>query len=108
MSVAVTSFGSRGFLSQAQMAALVARDIPVGSYVNLGIGLPTMVADYLPSESGVILHTENGMLGMGPVARGQDIDLDLINAGKVPVTELPGASYFDQAQSFGMIRGGHI
>jgi 3-oxoadipate CoA-transferase, beta subunit len=108
VSVAVTGFGGSGFLSQAQMAALVARDIPAGSYVNLGIGLPTTVADYLPPESGVVLHTENGMLGMGPLARGDDIDPDLINAGKVPVTELPGAAYFDQAQSFGMIRGGHI
>jgi 3-oxoadipate CoA-transferase beta subunit len=104
----VTGFGGTGFLSKAQMAALVARDIPAGSYVNLGIGLPTMVADYLPPESGVTLHTENGMLGMGPRARGDEVDPDLINAGKVPVTELPGASYFDQAQSFGMIRGGHI
>ncbi|WP_308469010.1 3-oxoacid CoA-transferase subunit B [Rathayibacter soli] len=90
------------------MARRVAQDIPEGSYVNLGIGLPTTVSDYLPSDREIILHTENGMLGMGPVAHGDDIDYDLINAGKIPVTELPGASYFHQADSFGMMRGGHL
>lgn len=90
------------------MAAMVAADIPAGSFVNLGIGLPTLVADHLPADSGVVLHTENGMLGMGPAATGEAIDWELINAGKVPVTELPGASYFHHADSFAMIRGGHI
>jgi 3-oxoadipate CoA-transferase beta subunit len=92
----------------AEMAQAVAADIPVGSYVNLGIGHPTAVADYLSPDSGVILHTENGMLGMGPIAYGDDIDPDLTNAGKVPVTELPGAAYFNHADSFAMMRGGHL
>jgi 3-oxoadipate CoA-transferase, beta subunit len=90
------------------MAAVVARDIPWGSYVNLGIGQPTLVADHLPAESGVILHTENGMLNMGRAAVGDEVDLDLINAGKVPVIERPGASYFHHADSFAMMRGGHL
>ncbi|MFF5076654.1 3-oxoacid CoA-transferase subunit B [Actinoplanes sp. NPDC000266] len=90
------------------MAEIVARDIPDGSYVNLGIGQPTMVASYLRTGSGVVLHTENGMLNMGPVATGDDIDPDLTNAGKQPVTELPGASYFHHADSFAMMRGGHL
>ena len=95
-------------LSKQEMAARVARDIPYGAYVNLGIGQPTMVADYLDPEAGVVLHTENGMLGMGPEAHGDDVDPDLVNAGKVPVTELPGASYFHHADSFAMMRGGHL
>ena len=95
-------------LSKDEMAALVARDIPAGSYVNLGIGQPTLVADYLEPDSGVVLHTENGMLGMGPAAAGDEIDPDLTNAGKIPVTELPGASYFHHADSFAMMRGGHL
>ncbi len=90
------------------MAAVVAADIPRGAFVNLGIGLPTTVANHLTADRGVMLHTENGMLGMGPEARGDDIDPDLINAGKVPVTELPGASYFHHADSFAMMRGGHL
>ncbi|HZZ54524.1 MAG TPA: CoA-transferase, partial [Trebonia sp.] len=81
---------------------------PPGSFVNLGIGHPTKVADHLPPEAGVVLHTENGMLGMGPTATGADVDPDLINAGKIPVTELPGAAYFDHASSFAMMRGGHL
>jgi 3-oxoadipate CoA-transferase beta subunit len=97
-----------GPLSRADLAATVARDIPRGAVVNLGIGLPTTVADYLAADSGVILHTENGMLGMGPAATGDRIDPDLINAGKIPVTELPGAAYFDQAASFAIMRGGHL
>jgi len=98
----------RGPLSRDELAARVARDIPSGSYVNLGIGQPTTVADHLPPGSGVVLHTENGMLGMGPAAVGDEIDPDLINAGKVPVTELPGAAYFHHADSFAMMRGGHL
>jgi 3-oxoacid CoA-transferase B subunit len=82
--------------------------IPQNSYVNLGIGRPTAVADHLDPAQGIVLHTENGMLGMGPRAYGDDIDPDLLNAGKIPVTELPGASYFDHAQSFAMMRGGHL
>jgi 3-oxoadipate CoA-transferase, beta subunit len=101
-----------GPLSMDELAAVVGRDIPVGSYVNLGIGHPTKVADHLPAgEDGspaVILHTENGMLGMGPAATGDAIDPDLTNAGKVPVTELPGAAYFHHADSFAMMRGGHL
>ncbi|WP_026366064.1 3-oxoacid CoA-transferase subunit B [Promicromonospora sukumoe] len=95
-------------LSKAQLAARVAADIEPGSYVNLGIGLPTLVADHLPPGSGVTLHTENGLLGMGPAPEPADVDPELINAGKVPVTELAGASYFHQADSFAMMRGGHI
>ncbi|MFC3744547.1 3-oxoacid CoA-transferase subunit B [Paractinoplanes deccanensis] len=90
------------------MAEVVARDIPDGAYVNLGIGQPTMVASYLRPGSGVVLHTENGMLNMGPLATGDEIDPDLTNAGKQPVTELPGASYFHHADSFAMMRGGHL
>ncbi|MFT4287005.1 3-oxoacid CoA-transferase subunit B [Nocardioides sp.] len=95
-------------LTPDELAARVARDIPQGAYVNLGIGQPTKVADHLPPERGVILHTENGMLGMGPAAHGDQIDPDLTNAGKVPVTELPGAAYFHHADSFAMMRGGHL
>ena len=98
----------RGPLNRDEMAALVAADIPAGSYVNLGIGQPTTVADHLTPEQGVILHTENGMLGMGRAAVGDEIDADLINAGKIPVIETPGASYFHHADSFAMMRGGHL
>jgi 3-oxoadipate CoA-transferase, beta subunit len=95
-------------LARDDLARLAAADIPRGSYVNLGIGLPTRVGDFLDRDSGVILHTENGMLGMGPQAYGADIDPDLINAGKLPVTETPGAAYFHAADSFAMMRGGHL
>src|SRR3954466_8312207 len=95
-------------LTKDQIAARIAADIPAGSFVNLGIGQPTMVADHLRPGSGVVLHTENGMLGMGPPATGDAIDEDLTNAGKQPVTELPGASYFHHADSFAMMRGGHL
>ncbi|MGQ7297497.1 3-oxoacid CoA-transferase subunit B [Quadrisphaera sp. KR29] len=98
----------RGPLTRAEMAAVVARDIPDGSYVNLGIGQPTSVAAHLREGSGVVLHTENGMLGMGPEAHGDEVDPDLTNAGKVPVTELAGAAYFHHADSFAMMRGGHL
>jgi 3-oxoadipate CoA-transferase, beta subunit len=95
-------------IDRSTLAQVVAADIPPGSFVNLGIGLPTKVSNYLDPDSGVMLHTENGMLGMGPEARGDQVDPDLINAGKVPVTELPGASYFHHADSFAMMRGGHL
>jgi 3-oxoadipate CoA-transferase, beta subunit len=95
-------------LSRDDLAWLVAADIPPGSYVNLGIGQPTRVAEFLDPSRGVILHTENGMLGVGPQASGDDVDPDLLNAGKIPVTETPGAAYFDHAESFAMMRGGHL
>jgi 3-oxoadipate CoA-transferase beta subunit len=95
-------------LTKHEMAAVVARDIPNGAYVNLGIGQPTLVADHLRPDQGVVLHTENGMLGMGRPAVGDEIDPDLTNAGKQPVTELPGAAYFHHADSFAMMRGGHL
>lgn len=98
----------RGPLSRQGMAHRAAQDIPEGAYVNLGIGLPTMISNLLPPDREIILHTENGMLGMGPVASGENIDPDLINAGKIPVMELPGAAYFHQADSFAMMRGGHL
>ena len=99
---------SEARLGKNELAQLIARDIPAGAYVNLGIGQPTLVSNYLDPASGVTLHTENGMLGMGPEATGDQIDLDLINAGKIPVTERPGASYFHHADSFAMMRGGHL
>jgi len=95
-------------LNRSQLAARVARDIPVGAYVNLGIGAPTLVADHLTEEQGVILHTENGLLGMGPAVTGDAVDPDLVNAGKIPMRALPGASYFHHADSFAIIRGGHL
>lgn len=95
-------------LDKQGLARLVAGDIRAGSFVNLGIGQPTSVSNYLRPEQHVTLHTENGMLGMGAEAHGDDVDADLINAGKVPVTELPGAAYFHHADSFAMMRGGHL
>ncbi len=94
--------------TREQMAARVARDIPDGAYVNLGIGLPTLVANHLPRDREIILHTENGLLGMGPAPAPGAEDRDLINAGKQPVTALPGAAYFHHADSFAMMRGGHL
>jgi 3-oxoadipate CoA-transferase beta subunit len=91
-----------------EIAALVARDIPDGAYVNLGIGLPTLVANHLPKDREIILHSENGILGMGPAPPKGEEDWDLTNAGKQPVTELPGAAYFHHADSFAMMRGGHL
>lgn len=91
-----------------QMAARVAADIPDGAVVNLGIGLPTKVANHLPSDREVILHSENGVIGMGPAPAKGEEDYDLINAGKQPVTLLPGGCYFHHADSFAMMRGGHL
>ena len=95
-------------LTRNEMAARVARDIPDGAVVNLGIGLPTLVANHLPKDREVLLHSENGVLGMGPAPADADIDWDLINAGKQPVTLLNGGSYFHHADSFAMMRGGHL
>jgi 3-oxoadipate CoA-transferase beta subunit len=95
-------------LTRDQMAALVARDIPEGSYVNLGIGLPTLVANHLPQDREVFLHSENGILGMGPAPGTGEEDWDLVNAGKQPVTLLVGGAYFHHADSFAMMRGGHL
>ncbi|QNP65755.1 3-oxoacid CoA-transferase subunit B [Streptomyces genisteinicus] len=108
MRTAAVERADRPPLTTDELAARIARDIPAGSYVNLGIGQPTRIAEHLPWDAGVVLHTENGMLGMGPAATGDEIDPDLTNAGKVPVTELPGAAYFHHADSFAMMRGGHL
>jgi len=94
--------------TRPQMAARLAADIPEGWFVNLGIGIPTMVADHVPLEREVILHSENGILGMGPAPAKDAVDPWLINAGKQPVTLRPGGSYFHHADSFSIIRGGHL
>jgi 3-oxoadipate CoA-transferase beta subunit len=95
-------------LNRDQMAARVALDIPDGAVVNLGIGLPTLVANHLPRDREILLHSENGVLGMGPAPAPGLEDYDLINAGKQPVTLLKGGSFFHHADSFGMMRGGHL
>jgi 3-oxoadipate CoA-transferase beta subunit len=95
-------------LNRDQMAARVAKDIPEGAYVNLGIGLPTLVANQLPKDREIFLHSENGLLGMGPAPAQGEEDYDLINAGKQPVTLLPGGAFFHHADSFAMMRGGHL
>ena len=92
----------------AEIAQRIVQDIPDGAHVNLGIGQPMTISNYLPPDREILLHSENGLLGMGPLAQGDQIDHEIVNAGKQPVTMLPGASIFHHADSFAMIRGGHI
>lgn len=95
-------------LSKEQIAKRIAQELKDGYYVNLGIGIPTMVANYVPADIEIMLQSENGMLGIGPFPTEDEIDADLINAGKQTVTAIPGSVFFDSADSFAMIRGGHV
>lgn len=95
-------------LNKSGIARRISKELKDGYYVNLGIGIPTLVSNYVPSDINIVLHSENGLLGMGPFPTEANIDADLINAGKQTVTYLPGSSFFDSATSFAMIRGGHV
>lgn len=95
-------------LTKEQIAKRISKEVEHGQYINLGIGIPTLVANYIPSHLDVVLQSENGLLGIGPFPKEADVDPDLINAGKQTITMLPGSAVFDSAQSFGMIRGGHV